>query len=658
MSVSSNDAASDAAPFSDVAVAVAMGDDTLARADAGDNAMPSFATMDWAEDARVKANVDTVERGGSVDHGDEFEDNTIAVNKGVAGSATGGLASQIKLSSTWLSSGDDSLSSQNDTSFGENKADHNASTSSSEIANANSNSNAAVQMMSSEDRLRKNMKTMAMALVLFAVIAISLGIALVVVSTSDKGTQEAATTNRSGETILETYEILPPLETDEAAVSDSETNPTINATLPAVQVDAGATAVTVKLSHYPTSAPSSADPTSHPSNSPTSQHPTETPSTVPSNAPSNSPIDPFYFGDLSVTNDELGIEMSAGLTVKLVATAGDKVNYGNGGESKEDYHELMDGAAIIPLKDTDGGYVYVSNAERSDGKGGVYGLYFDKYGNVTDYKALLEGTTDNCGGGLSPWNTWISCEEYDDGQCWQVDPDPSSPYHDSPKETTLGGKNGGTYESVAVDNRMQERPIFYVTEDLEDGALRRVEIMGTGWDSLHQEDTATTTFLRILGDSTFEWTADEKDARDSAEEYFPNSEGISFHEEEGKLYFMSKVDKSVIILDVDNLTYETEVTGKKFYGDGSFSEQPDQNIFGQSYRHMYFTEDGGSTPGVYARLGSTGVYYTMFQGTSKEYNDDETVGVALSPDGTKFYAGIQDAGVLFEFRREDGLPFE
>mmetsp|Transcript_20010 Transcript_20010/g.34435 ORF Transcript_20010/g.34435 Transcript_20010/m.34435 type:complete len:122 (-) Transcript_20010:110-475(-) len=121
---------------------------------------------------------------------------------------------------------------------------------------------------------------------------------------------------------------------------------------------------------------------------------------------------------------------------------------------------------------------------------------------------------------------------------------------------------------------------------------------------------------------------------------------------------MSKERKTMLILDLENLTYESETTGKKFYGEGSFAAQPDQSVLGPRHRHMYFTEDGGSSPGVYARLGSTGVYYTMFQGMSSKYDGDESVGVALSPDGTKFYAGIQDAGVLFEFRRDDGLPFE
>ena len=78
----------------------------------------------------------------------------------------------------------------------------------------------------------------------------------------------------------------------------------------------------------------------------------------------------------------------------------------------------------------------------------MYGLYFDEDGYLVDYKTLLSNTDRNCGGGLTPWGTWISCEEEDGGQCWQVDPDPSGLFHESPKVTLLGGDDGGRYESV------------------------------------------------------------------------------------------------------------------------------------------------------------------------------------------------------------------
>ena len=49
---------------------------------------------------------------------------------------------------------------------------------------------------------------------------------------------------------------------------------------------------------------------------------------------------------------------------------------------------MSDAAGIIPLNPDnplEDGYVYVANSEEGDGQGGVYGLYFDKDGNVADY---------------------------------------------------------------------------------------------------------------------------------------------------------------------------------------------------------------------------------------------------------------------------------
>ena len=114
----------------------------------------------------------------------------------------------------------------------------------------------------------------------------------------------------------------------------------------------------------------------------------------------------------------------------------------------------------------------------------------------------------------------------------------------------------------------------------------------------------------------------------------------------------------MFILDLDSMTYTKETTGKKFYGEGSFENQPDQNMFGPTRKYLYFTEDGGN-PGVFARYGEDGTYFTMFQATKGgPYSYDETVGVALSPDHRRFYAGIQHYGIIFEFTRKDGLPFE
>ena len=61
---------------------------------------------------------------------------------------------------------------------------------------------------------------------------------------------------------------------------------------------------------------------------------------------------------------------------------------------------------------------------------------------------------------------------------------------------------------------------------------------------------------------------------------------------------------------------------------------------------------------MYARYGKDGTYFTMFQAISGGiHTDDETIGIALSPDNKRFYAGFQD-GYIFEFMRKDGLAFE
>ena len=120
----------------------------------------------------------------------------------------------------------------------------------------------------------------------------------------------------------------------------------------------------------------------------------------------------FRLGDLSIINSNLGIKMSAGMNVRVLARANEKVRMGNGQKmSSIPFHSMPDGAAVIPIDDDEGGYAYVSNSEMKQKLGGVYAMYFNRNGNIVGYKRLLSGTTRNCGGGKTSWNTYISCEE-------------------------------------------------------------------------------------------------------------------------------------------------------------------------------------------------------------------------------------------------------
>jgi hypothetical protein len=125
----------------------------------------------------------------------------------------------------------------------------------------------------------------------------------------------------------------------------------------------------------------------------------------------------FVMGDLTVSLTNLGIKVCTGMSARVIAKANQPVKFKNGSSSTLKFHSMADGAGIFPVES---GYVYVSNSEMDSKRGGVYGLYFDNDGNIVDYKKLLSSTTRNCGGGRTPWDTWISCEETGNGRCWQV----------------------------------------------------------------------------------------------------------------------------------------------------------------------------------------------------------------------------------------------
>lgn len=217
------------------------------------------------------------------------------------------------------------------------------------------------------------------------------------------------------------------------------------------------------------------------------------------------------------------------MSVRVIARSNQKVSFANNKQSTIPFHAMPDGAAVFPLTN---GYVYVSNSEMRDGHGGVYGVYFDNHSRVVDYKRLLSGTTRNCSGGSTPWNTWVSCEEYSKGQCWQVDPNPASK-HFGKSEMTVLGQDGGNFESVACDNSNPTKPIFYLTEDAEDGALRRYRPQNASgsWDTLHKSG-GSFDYLEFIDGQQFRWTTDMQAARNSQKKYFRNVEGIDYFDGE------------------------------------------------------------------------------------------------------------------------------
>lgn len=378
------------------------------------------------------------------------------------------------------------------------------------------------------------------------------------------------------------------------------------------------------------------------------------------------------YGEL-LPPDANGLMLPEGFTSRVIARAGLPVL-----GTAYIWPIFPDGAHCFPTDD--GGWHYVVNSETPshgalpDGVqrlGGASAIRFDASGKVTAAYSVLRGTRTNCAGGPTPWGTWLSCEEFDDGgeggptsqagKVWECDP---SGTMKAIRRDALGAFQ---HEAAAVDPATSR---VYLTEDQGDGRFYRftpASFTGTGAD-LNAGSLDAAQLVRPAGGQwEVEWhpipdpAASSTSTRDQAPASTPFDGGEGAFFDDGIVYFTTKGDNRVwryyIATETMDLLYDAADPPNQ----GNTVLKGVDNIVVSRSGDVFVAEDGDNME--IAIITPDNIVAPLLRATGPQHGIpelpnptplplvSEISGPAFSPDGSRLYFNSQRGfalGITYE----------
>ena len=351
------------------------------------------------------------------------------------------------------------------------------------------------------------------------------------------------------------------------------------------------------------------------------------------------------------TPDENGMRLPDGFTSRVIARTGQPI-----GPKPYTFHTLPDGMGTY--RTSDEGFILVSNSEAPDLPDlswtiGTAAIRFDRDFEVTDAYPILERTSINCAGGVTPWNTWLSCEEFERGRVFECDPYGREPAVAHPAMGVF------KHEASVIDPVGRQA---FLTEDLGDGCFYRFvpdrypDLSKGRLEVAIVDPDGRVAWLEVP-DPEFKGSVPTRKQVPGATQ-FKRGEGAWY--DDGVVYFATTQDDRVYAYHCASETLEVLYDGVAL-GDEAPLHDTDNVTVSPVSGDLYVAEDAGDLQ--ICIISTEGQAAPFLQLPGPNHASSELTGPVFDPTGNRLYFASQRAvggGVIFEvsgpFRRTRGEP--